>query len=125
MYSKILERFEEIIRFTSEDITRDLKATLNNTANMTETSVFDDMLARQYKLRAYIFVVTYFRNTLKANCAEDETSLADSINRTHVQVFDLVTSEIITQSANIKLSVHYKMALLDMFHALQFAVPKK
>jgi hypothetical protein len=125
MYSKILVRFEEIVRFTSEDITRALESTLVNTVELTEISVFYDMLARHNKLRAYLYVTQYFRERLKSNCRGDTMSLADAVNLTHEQVYNLVTNEIVAQSSNVKLSVHYKMALIDMSHALRYVVPQR
>ena len=124
MYSKILARFEEIIRFTSEDLTRDLESTLKNGVMMTETSVFDNMLARQNKLRAYLYVVKHFREVLKINSETEGVSAADAVTMTHTQMFEAVTREIVSQSTNTRLDGNYKNALLDMYREFQYSVKK-
>lgn len=124
MNSKILARFEEIIRFTSEDLTRDLESTLKNGVVMTDTNVFENMLARQNKLRAYLYVTKHFREVLKLNHETDGVSAADAVVMTHTQMFEVVTREIVGQSTNTRLDANYKAALLDMFREFQYAVPK-
>lgn len=124
MYSKILARWEEIARFTTEDLTRDLESTIKNTAALTDPSVFEDMLSRRNKLHAYAYVIKHFREVLKINGELQNVSTEDVVKMTHVQMLETVTREVVNQSTNIRLDNNYKNALLDMLRDLQFSVPK-
>jgi hypothetical protein len=124
MYSKILARFEEIVRFTSEDLTRDLDSTLKNGVTMTDTHVFERMLDRQNKLRAYLFVVGYFSDLLKHNSEVEGLSAADVVALSNTQMFEVITREIVSQSTNARLHDSYKNALVDMYREFNYAVPK-